>query len=63
MKQYLIKAKIRDKPEGRNRIRKHIFAVDQEGALQKFRNIYDQPDMIDFDQVEFQSIEEIKEAK
>ena len=60
MKQYLIKAKIRDKPEGSNRIRKHIFAADEETAIMKFKAVYDKPENLDWEQVDFESIEELK---
>ena len=60
MKQYKIKAKIKNIPEGRNRIRKHIFAENEENALDKFRNIYRKPENIDWNEVEFESIEEVK---
>lgn len=63
MKHYLVKAKIRDKPEGRNRIRSHIFAADQETAMMKFKAEYDKPENINYDQVEFQSIEEVSNVK
>lgn len=63
MKEYLIKAKIKNVPEGRNRIRKHIFAVDEENALGKFRNIYNKPENLDWNQIEFESIEEVKNEK
>jgi len=63
LKHYLIKAKIIDKPEGSNRIRKHIFAVDEENAFEKFRNIYNKPENLDWDQIEFQSIEEVEYVK
>jgi len=63
MKQYKIKAKIKNVPEGRNRIRKHIFAENEENALGKFRNIYNKSENIDWEQVEFESIEEVKNEK
>ena len=60
MKQSLIKAKIKNVPEGRNRIRKFIFAENEENALEKFRNIYRKPENIDWNEIEFESIEEVK---
>lgn len=60
MKQYLIKAKIKNKPEGRNRIRKNIFAVDEKNAFGKFKNIYNKPENLDWNQIKFESIEEVK---
>ena len=63
MNLFLIKAKIKDVPEGRNRIRDHVFSIDKETALEKFRNKYNDPELIDWDQVEFESIEKIKEAE
>lgn len=62
LKQYLIKAKIRDKPEGSNRIRKHIFAADEVTARNKFRVIYDEPENLDWEEIEFLSIEEVKDG-
>ena len=63
MKQYKIKAKIKNVPEGRNRIRDYIFAENEENAFEKFRNIYRKPENIDWKQVEFISIEEVKNEK
>jgi len=61
MKEYLIKAKIKNVAEGRgNKISKHIFAVNEENALGKFRNIYNKPENLDWNQIEFESIEEVK---
>lgn len=59
MKQFLIKAKTKGFAEDRP-IRKHIFATDQETALEKFKLEYDKPENIDWQQVEFESIEEVE---
>jgi ribosomal protein L20A (L18A) len=60
---YIFKAKVKDVPEGRNRIRKHIFAADQEAALEKFKLEYEKSENINFNQVVIESIEEVKEAE
>ncbi len=61
MKQYLIKAKIKNVAEGRNnKISKNIFAENEENALGKFRNIYEKPENLDWNEIEFESIEEVK---
>ena len=61
MKQYLIKAKIREVAAGRNNnILKNIFASNEENALDIFKAIYDKPENLDWEQIEFESIEEVK---
>jgi hypothetical protein len=60
---YIFKAKVKDVPEGRNRIQKHIFAADQETAMMKFKAEYEKPENINYDQVVIESIEEVKEAE
>ena len=59
MKQFLIKAKIKDVPAGSNRIRKHIFADNEVNAINQFRDIYNQPGTIDWENVRFQTINEV----
>lgn len=63
MNMYLFKARIKGVPEGRNRIRKHIFAADRETALEKFKLEYEKPENINFNQVIIESVEEVKEAE
>lgn len=56
---YIIKAKTKGFSED-SPIKKHIFAADQEIAMMKFKAVYDKPENINYDQVEFISIEEVK---
>ena len=61
MREFIIKAKIKEVAAGRNdNISKHIFAVDEVAARNKFRLIYDDPDNLDWQEIELQSIEEVK---
>lgn len=60
MREFLIKAKIKEVAEGRSdKIEKHIFAADEEIALDKFKLIFDKPENLNWEQIEFESIEEI----
>lgn len=62
MKQYLIKARTKGFKYN-DPIKKHIFAADKETAMMKFKAVFDKPENINYNQVEFESIEEIKEAE
>lgn len=59
MKQYLIKAKTKGFKHS-SPIKSHIFAADQETAMMKFKAEYNKEENINYDQVEFISIEEVK---
>jgi len=59
MKQFLIKAKIKNQAAGPDRIRNHLFADSKVEALNEFRDIYNQPENLDWEEISFQSIEEI----
>jgi len=59
MKQYLIKARTKGF-KNNSPIKSHIFAADEETAMMKFRAEYDKEENINYNQVEFISIEEVK---
>lgn len=59
---YIIKAKTKGFAHN-SPIKKHIFAESEHAALDKFKLEYEKPENINYDQVEFISIEEIKEAE
>jgi len=59
MKQFLIKARIKAAPKGPDRIRNHIFASNEVVARNKFREIFDDPNNINWEEITFQSIKEI----
>lgn len=59
MKHFLIKARIKSQPAGPDRIRNYLFADSKVEALNEFRDIYNQPENLDWEEISFQSIEEI----
>ena len=62
MKQFLLKARIKEVAAGRNdSIKKHIFAESKENALEMFKNeLRNHDNLLDWEEIEFQSIEEVK---
>jgi hypothetical protein len=56
---YIIKAKTKGFAEDRP-IKSHIFAESQEAALEKFKLEYEKPENINYDQVQLESVEEVK---